>query len=122
MSSVKTVCIVDDSRVARMMIKAMIKDKQPGWEIKEAGAADELVSAIDGESVDYFSVDMNMPGMNGIELIEKIKPDRPNARFALLTANIQESVKIDVEKLGAKCIHKPITEDSVGKMLDYFNG
>jgi len=122
MSDSKTVLIVDDSKVSRMMIKAVIKDLQPEWTLLEAGNADEAFEVNAANQINYYSIDLNMPGKDGLELIALLKENTPDAKYALLTANIQEHIRETADSLGAYCINKPITEASIGKMLEYFNG
>jgi len=121
MSAMKTVLIVDDSKVSRMMIIAIVKEKQPEWSILEASNADETREMSKTNTIDFFSVDLNMPGKDGLELIGLLKHKHPKAKFALLTANIQEHTHQSAEKLGAICVNKPITEKSIAEMLDFFN-
>lgn len=122
MSENKTLMIVDDSKVSRMMIKAIILDKAPDINIIEAGDGQEALELAEGKEVDYFSVDYNMPNMDGIEFITKMSTQRTNSKFALLTANIQEATHKKAEQIGAKCINKPISETCIMSMLEYFNG
>lgn len=122
MSDNKTLMIVDDSKVSRMMIKAIILDKAPDINIIEAGDGQEALELAEGKEVDYFSVDYNMPNMDGIEFINKMSQQRTASKFALLTANIQEATHKKAEQIGAKCINKPISETCIMSMLEYFNG
>jgi len=119
--SVKTLLIVDDSKVSRMMLSALIKDKFPDLILMEAENADDAQQKVEGNDIAYFSVDLNMPGLNGLELIEILKPKYPDSKFALFTANIQDSTHEQANALNICCVNKPITEESVGKMLEYFN-
>ena len=116
-----TFLAVDDSKVARMMIHAVVKDQSPDWTVLEAGNGDEALSLAENSMVDFFSIDFNMPGMDGLELIEKLKVKYPAAKMVLMTANAQESILIKTGALGAIVIAKPVTEQSVKQMLDYFN-
>ncbi|HFE38758.1 MAG TPA: response regulator [Gammaproteobacteria bacterium] len=120
--SEKILMIVDDSKVSRMMLTAQIKQLKPDLQLIEAENAEDAVAKLQGKQIDYFSVDLNMPGKNGLELIADIKPEHPNAKFALLTANIQEGTHKKSEELGVCCVNKPITEESVGQLMDYFYG
>jgi|SaaInlStandDraft_4_1057021.scaffolds.fasta_scaffold95908_2 CheY-like chemotaxis protein len=43
----KTILIVDDSRVSRMMIKALLHDLSPGWQVLEAADAEEALKLTD---------------------------------------------------------------------------
>lgn len=104
-----------------MMISAIIKQQQPDWSVLEASNSDEALAIISEQVIDYFSVDLNMPGQDGLELITSLKKSLPESKFALLTANIQEHTHKSAEDLGAACINKPITEASISQMLDYFN-
>jgi len=113
--------IVDDSKVSRMMIKAIILDRAPNINILEAGDGQEALSLAEGEKIDYFSVDYNMPNMDGIEFISKMSKQRTNSKFALLTANVQEATHNKAAEIGAKCINKPINESCIMSMLEYFN-
>lgn len=118
MSAHKTLLIVDDSFVSRMMIKSLVAKKQPDWTLLEAADGASALEMSQKHQIDYFSIDLNMPGMNGIELIRQLKPDNLGAHMALLTANIQESTHKKAALLGVKCIHKPITEESIDEMLE----
>ncbi len=123
MSDKKIILLVDDSMVSRMMIKSQIKSVNNGWEIIEAASGEEALELVkDATKIDFFSVDLNMPGINGLELIEKLQDSYPTSQMALLTANIQEDIFKRTMKLGAACFHKPITEEVIIEMLEYFNG
>ena len=118
----KTVLIVDDSKVSRMMIQALIKELDSSINILESESGDTALEMVKKHKIDYFSVDLNMPGMDGLELIAKLKPDYPNAKYSLLTANVQDATRKQCDDLGIKYTEKPVTEDSIKGMLEYFNG
>ena len=63
----KTVLVVDDSKVSRMVIKAHILAMHPHWQVVEAGTGDEAVELGAGSVPDYCTVDVNMPGMPGTD-------------------------------------------------------
>ncbi|PCJ16250.1 MAG: response regulator [Gammaproteobacteria bacterium] len=121
MSSRLTMLIVDDSQVSRMMIKAIVHEAMPDWDVIEAGNAQEAVEQLEQSvgGVDYISMDMNMPGIDGLTIIPTIKEKCPDAKIALLTANIQDSVRAKAEQLGVQFITKPITED---KIIPFISG
>ncbi|MBT5228967.1 MAG: response regulator [Methylococcales bacterium] len=62
-----------------------------------------------------------MPGIDGFELLAKIKPDFKQGKFAILTANTQDTTKQKAEALGAICVSKPVKDACIGKMLEYFD-
>ncbi|VAW56144.1 hypothetical protein MNBD_GAMMA07-426 [hydrothermal vent metagenome] len=122
MSNPIRLMIVDDSKVSRMMIKSIVLNKSPDIEIYEAADGQSALDQAEGKSIDYFSVDYNMPIMDGIEFITKMRQHDSQAKFALLTANIQEATHKKADEIGAKCINKPINEACINTLLEYFNG
>lgn len=117
----KTLLIVDDSRVSRMMIRALVLAKHPEWQIFEADNGEEAVSQVRETMPDYISMDMNMPGMSGIEAAEKIRQIRSVAKIVLLTANVQDSSRRKAQLLGIDFVAKPITVASVQQVLEFFS-
>lgn len=114
----KTILICDDSRISRMMIKAIVVDKKPNWLIIEADCGDDALAKTKDQAFDVATLDLNMPGMDGLELAGKLQQKYPNAAYALLTANIQDAIKQRAEALNLQFIAKPITEQKVGAYLD----
>jgi len=109
----KTVLIVDDSRMSRMMISTIIKTHHPDWSIIDAASGDEALEKAQGKQIELMTLDMNMPGMDGITLGTKLRALFPEAHIALVTANIQEAVKQKAEEAQLSFIAKPITEDRI---------
>ena len=113
MSDVPTVLIVDDSRLSRMMIRAFITQAHPDWTIIEASNGQEALEKTASQAVDLMTIDLNMPGMDGLTLAAKLKHTHPTASITLITANIQESVRQRAAAAGMGFIAKPVTEDNV---------
>ena len=104
-----------------MMIKKGIEELCPGWELLEAKNGEDALEVVKGNSVDFFSIDYNMPGMDGLELMEALNQQFPEAKKALLTANIQDAIRDKTQELGGQCINKPISDESIQKLVAYFN-
>lgn len=113
----KTVLIVDDSMISRLMLKAIINHHYPEWMVLEAEDADRASVLAQSHAVDVVTLDLNMPGTDGLTLAPKLQAVLPNARIALLTSNMQERVQAAAEKQGLVFIAKPITEDKVLNFL-----
>lgn len=119
MSDVKTVLIVDDSRVSRMMIRAMILAKHPDWVMEEAVSGEDALEKVRTVVPHLITLDINMPGMGGLAAAELLVKECPQARIVLLTGNIQESSRRKAEQLGVGFVEKPITESCVANVLAY---
>jgi len=108
-----SILVVDDSRMSRMMLSTIIKDLHPNWLIETAEDGAAALELTKTKSFDLFTIDFNMPGINGLELAEQLKVNFPNAKMALLTANIQDSIRNRAEAVGVQFIAKPITVEKI---------
>ncbi|HMV16991.1 MAG TPA: response regulator [Rhodocyclaceae bacterium] len=118
MTAAPVILLVDDSRVSRMLCGAIVRERRPDAILVEAGNGDEALSCI-ATLVPHLAVlDVNMPGMSGLELAERIRNDHPDMRIALLTANVQDSVRQRAAALNAAFFAKPINDTVVGRILD----
>ena len=114
------ILVVDDSKVSRMLILNFIKDKRPDWEITEAASADEALQLVDKTDFNYTTVDINMPGMDGLELSQLFREKHPQLRICLVSANIQESSQQRAKELEAGFVKKPITEQCINTAITFF--
>lgn len=119
-SATPLLLVVDDSRTSRMLIKGIVTQLRPGWRIVEAASGDEALVKLDEEVPAYVSMDVNMPGMSGMEAAGRIRMRHPDIRIVLCTANVQESVRQGAEKAGVHFVAKPITPKSITDMIGYF--
>jgi CheY-like chemotaxis protein len=103
-----------------MMISRLVKDLRPDWRILEAASATEALDTIERESPSLVSMDVNMPGMSGLEAAGRIRLHNPDVRVVLCTANIQDAVRQAAEKAGVHFVAKPITPESVARMVALF--
>lgn len=113
----KTVLVVDDSRVSRMMMSKMINMVDSSWEIVEAEDGQQAVDKATADTPDLIVMDINMPVMDGFEAIEILRPQLPDTTMILLSANIQSSSQARAEELGVHFIAKPITPAVAEKAL-----
>ncbi|MDQ7050337.1 MAG: response regulator [Enterobacterales bacterium] len=111
--SKQSMLVVDDSRLSRLMVKSFTEKCHPTWEIDEAADANDAIEVSVNKDYSHITVDYNMPGMNGIDLIGLLKNKFPDAKIALITANIQNTLKSESEEMGVSFISKPITEEKI---------
>ncbi|HEY2230627.1 MAG TPA: response regulator [Xanthobacteraceae bacterium] len=111
------VLIVDDSKLARMIMASAFRRLRPEWELSEATGADEAIKAISGGAVDIALVDFNMPGTDGLELVARIRQTRPQMPVALVSANLQDEIIARARELNASFVPKPLTDDALGAFL-----
>lgn len=108
-----TVLIVDDSKLARIVLKKAVGVLRPDWSQCEASSTEEALSALAHQAVDLAIVDYNMPRRNGLELAEEIRSSDGRMPIALVTANIQGDIISRARALNVSFVAKPITEDKL---------
>jgi len=114
--------IVDDEQIEREGMKAILNRAFPELIIEQANNGNEAVEMAVSFSPDLVLMDIQMPGMNGLEAVEKILEDFPRMKFIMVTAFDTFNYVQSALKLGAKdYILKPskVSEirTTVGKVL-----
>jgi len=112
-----TILIVDDSKLARIVMSKAITALQPDWTRVEAGSADEAIAIIDKQAVDVAVLDFNMPGRDGLVLAAELRARFPAMSIAIATANVQDEVIAGARAANATFINKPVTEDGMRGFL-----
>jgi len=108
-----TVLIVDDSKLARIVVGKAIAALQPDWTRVEAGNADEALALLETQSVDLAVIDFNMPGRDGLELAEELRARFPEMPIAVATANVQDEIVARARAVNATFIAKPVTDEGM---------
>ena len=110
------VLIVDDSAVMRsMVLKAMRMSGLSLGEIHEAANGQEGLDALHANWIDLVMLDINMPVMNGEEMIDRMleSPDlRGTPTIVISTEGSQTRIE-RLEKKGAIFVHKPFTPEMI---------
>jgi len=97
----KVIMTVDDSISIRQMVNFTLK--QAGYEVIEAVDGQDALKKIVGSPVAMLITDLNMPNMNGIELIIQVRA-RPEFKFIpviMLTTESQDGKKQEGKAAGA---------------------
>ena len=111
------ILIVDDSKLARMVMVSAFRRIRPEWELVEATNADEALAAVSAGSVDIALVDFNMPGTDGLEVVAKIRQIHPAMPVAVVSANVQDEIIARARELNAAFVAKPLTDEALGAFL-----
>lgn len=112
-----SILLVDDSRASRMLCGSIIRSLRPDLQILEAGDGNAALTMIAAQPPTLAVIDMNMPGMSGLDLADRLRAEHPTIRLALLTANVQDSIQRRAAELGVHFFRKPIGEAVVANIL-----
>jgi CheY-like chemotaxis protein len=112
-----TILIVDDSKLARIVMNKAVMAMRPEWVRVDAASADEALAVIDAQPVDVAILDFNMPGRDGLVLATELRARFPTMPIAICTANVQDEVIDGTRALNATFIGKPLNDESVRGFL-----
>ena len=98
----KTVLVVDDSSTVRQQVSIALK--QAGFAIVEAADGREGLATLESNrDIDMVVCDVNMPNMNGLEMVEHVKrrPEHKSLPILMLTTEGQPSMIKRAKEAGA---------------------
>jgi two-component system invasion response regulator UvrY len=101
------VLIVDDQAPFRDVARTVVT-LSPGFEVvAEAASGEEAVAAARERTPQLVLMDINLPGINGIEATRQIMDERPDTLVVLLSTYTRDDLPEDARNCGAaKYIHK----------------
>lgn len=109
------VLVCDDELIARRRASRLLSEQADVQVVAECASGDEVLARLSVEDVDLVVLDINMPGMSGIETVMKMPEDRPYLVF--LTAHPEHAVA--AFDLGATdYLLKPVDEARLKKALE----
>jgi CheY-like chemotaxis protein len=102
------VLIVEDERVSRRALTALMSAS--GYVTEAAGSAEEALDVMRAEGVhpDIALVDLDLPGMNGLELIGQLTRLEPSVFPVLITAANGEKLAERLAEQGVAYLRKPL--------------
>ena len=110
------ILVVDDSSVMRSMISKTIQLSGVNLnEIHQAANGQEGLEGLDQHWIDLVIADINMPVMNGEEMIDRMQENPEYQNLPVVVVSTEGS-EIRVERLqekGARFIHKPFSPEMI---------
>ncbi|MFH1416454.1 MAG: response regulator, partial [Elusimicrobiota bacterium] len=123
MDSAKTVLVVDDEIEASMLVKGFLEKKN--YKVIIATGGKEGINMVRNEKPDLMVLDINMPGMDGFEVIKRIKADKETSYIPIivLTSCNIDQYREDCYLLGAdKFMTKSMDKDDLMAEIEKYLG
>jgi len=117
----RSVLIIDDEPHIRLILSTALEGLAS--RVDTADSAEEALEVLQDHPYDVVVSDIRMPGMDGLELLQRIRAEQPWVRVLLMTAHGTMDTVIEAMRLGASdFMPKPIDHkhlrDVVGALLD----
>ena len=114
------VLVVDDSKAMRMIVIRTLR--QAGFRdiaLSEASNGAEALQVIESTPPDLVLSDWNMPEVNGIQLLQRLRENGKTVKFGFVTSECTPEMKQQADAHGALFwICKPFTEETFREALE----
>src|SRR3989304_6938799 len=91
------ILIVDDQRQVRRMLRLSLELSGRKYEVVEATSGEEALQLLNEGGVSLVVTDLRLPGISGLELLEVVKRNSPEASAILITGHPTDEVKTRAE-------------------------
>lgn len=103
----KSILVVDDEAAVTLSLEGFFRQK--GYEVLKAFYGDQALQQIEQKRPSVVILDLQMPGINGIEVLEKIHSDYPEIKTLVITGFSDDYQKQLVRLKAAKVWTKPVS-------------
>ncbi len=93
------VLVVDDEGANRYSVCKTLQ--RAGFAVSEAGSGEEALDQIEEQEFDVILTDIRMPGIDGVELLRRVKEQSPDAIVILMTGFASLGTAVEAIRLGA---------------------
>jgi len=111
MHKIKVLLVDDEEEYVRTMAERM--------ELRDVGSrvalsGEEALKMVEEDPPDVMVLDLRMPGINGMEVLEKVKTEHPNVQVVILTGHGSEQHEKEARRLGAfQYLQKPADTNQI---------
>lgn len=110
------ILVVDDELIMRDSLKAWLEDE--GFSVDMAASGPEALNHLSKQAYELMLADIKMPGMDGVELLQKAKEVFPDLSVVMMTAYATVETAVEAMKIGAMdYLLKPFDPDTLIPMI-----
>ena len=112
----KRVLIVDDEKNIRLTLAQTLESME--LEAEAAASGEEALASLEEKKFELILLDLKMPGMDGMEVLRRVRELHPNVRVIIITAYGTIESAVEAMKLGAvDFIQKPFAPVEIRELV-----
>ena len=113
---VNKILIVDDEEHIRSLLDSYLSKQ--GFETYQAKDGNEAAEMVAQQKPDLIFLDIQLPGMNGVEILKMVKKLNPDIAVIMISGNATEDTANQTLEIGAfDYIKKPVDLDKVSEVI-----
>jgi two-component system response regulator PilR (NtrC family)/two-component system response regulator HydG len=106
------ILVIEDDEVLRRLLIDVLSDQ--GYEMEATASGEEGLRAMEQDVFDIVLLDINLPGMNGMEVLRLVPARQPESQVVMMTAFGTVDTAVEAMKQGAfDYINKPFSTDEL---------
>jgi len=115
-SAIQVMVVDDEENICEALAAWFQKD---GYRVETAGSGPKALELTQQKPCDVYFVDIKMPGMDGLELLAKLKERQPDADVIMITAHGSIQTAVEAMKRGAcDYLCKPFDPDQLSLLME----
>lgn len=111
------ILIVDDDPYVRASLRRMVRSAEPSWQVSTAKNGREAMNALDSELVDVLVTDLNMPEVDGFQLLQQAERSHPETIRIVHSSHTATLAKELLRYLAHNVMSKPTPPAEMMAML-----
>jgi CheY-like chemotaxis protein len=97
----KRILVVDDEPKVAFFLKESLESLERHYQVVRAETGESALAEMEQASFDMVITDLRMPGMDGLELMQRVKENHPDIQTILITAYGSDEVEAESHRLNA---------------------
>jgi len=116
-SATKNILVVDDEVAVNNNIRKILNKK--GFQVDQAVSKEEALASISAHTYKLILLDLKIPGVKGLELLQTIRDKNPDTKVIMITGYASIETAVEAARMGAvDYLPKPFTPDEIRQATD----